>query len=116
MPTWSAKSKCRARPRSPTSIRPRRWRRGGRKRDVRDSASCRPERSEGPCGTSTALLCNEREILRFAQDDSKMSFDVAGTRRQFPILSEIIDGRPIHYLDNGASAQTPLAVLDAVRK
>src|SRR5882757_999807 len=45
-----------------------------------------------------------------------MSFDVAGTRRQFPILSEIIDGRPIHYLDNGASAQVPLAVIDAVRK
>lgn len=44
-----------------------------------------------------------------------MSFDVASVRRQFPILSEIIDGRPIHYLDNGASAQTPLAVIDAVR-
>ena len=44
-----------------------------------------------------------------------MSFDVAGVRRQFPILSEIIDGKPVHYLDNGASAQTPLAVLDAVR-
>jgi cysteine desulfurase/selenocysteine lyase len=44
-----------------------------------------------------------------------MSFDVALVRRQFPILSEIIDGRPIHYLDNGASAQSPLAVLDAVR-
>jgi cysteine desulfurase/selenocysteine lyase len=45
-----------------------------------------------------------------------MSFDVTGVRRQFPILSEIIDGRPIHYLDNGASAQTPFAVIDAVRK
>lgn len=45
-----------------------------------------------------------------------MSFDVASVRRQFPILSEIIDGNPIHYLDNGASAQTPVAVLDAVRK
>ena len=44
-----------------------------------------------------------------------MSFDVSAVRRQFPILSEIIDGRPIHYLDNGASAQSPLAVLDAVR-
>lgn len=44
-----------------------------------------------------------------------MSFDVTAVRRQFPILSEIIDGRPIHYLDNGASAQTPLAVIDAVR-
>ncbi len=45
-----------------------------------------------------------------------MSFDVASVRRQFPILSEIIDGKPVHYLDNGASAQTPNAVLDAVRK
>jgi cysteine desulfurase/selenocysteine lyase len=44
-----------------------------------------------------------------------MTFDVAAVRRQFPILSEIIDGRPVHYLDNGASAQTPLAVIDAVR-
>ena len=43
-----------------------------------------------------------------------MTFDVVAVRRQFPILSEIIDGRPIHYLDNGASAQTPIAVLDAV--
>lgn len=45
-----------------------------------------------------------------------MTFDVAGVRRQFPILSEIIDGRPIHYLDNGASAQTPFAVIDEVRR
>jgi cysteine desulfurase/selenocysteine lyase len=44
-----------------------------------------------------------------------MTFDVAAVRRQFPILFEIIDGKPVHYLDNGASAQTPLAVLDAVR-
>ena len=40
-----------------------------------------------------------------------MSFSVAAVRRQFPILSEIIDGQPVHYLDNGASAQTPDAVL-----
>ncbi|MDP1749517.1 MAG: SufS family cysteine desulfurase [Reyranella sp.] len=45
-----------------------------------------------------------------------MSFDVAAVRGQFPILSQIIDGRPLHYLDNGASAQVPNAVLDAVRK
>jgi cysteine desulfurase/selenocysteine lyase len=44
-----------------------------------------------------------------------MSFDVVAVRRQFPILAEIIDGQPVHYLDNGASAQTPLAVLEAVR-
>jgi len=44
-----------------------------------------------------------------------MSFDVPAVRRQFPILSQVIDGQPVHYLDNGASAQTPVAVLEAVR-
>src|SRR5712672_4001020 len=44
-----------------------------------------------------------------------MSFNVAAVRRQFPILAEIIDDQPVHYLDNGASAQTPDAVLDVVR-
>ena len=44
-----------------------------------------------------------------------MNFDVAAVRGQFPILSEVIGGRPLHYLDNGASAQVPYAVLDAVR-
>ena len=52
---------------------------------------------------------------RLAGAEPGMSFDVAAVRRQFPILSEIIDGQPVHYLDNGASAQTPDAVLDAVR-
>ena len=44
-----------------------------------------------------------------------MNFDVAVVRGQFPILAEIIDGKPVHYLDHGASAQTPEDVLDAVR-
>src|SRR6187402_2788705 len=52
---------------------------------------------------------------RRRQEGCGMSFDVAAVRHQFPILFKIIDGRPVHYLDNGASAQTPLAVLDAVR-
>src|SRR6476646_2238363 len=52
---------------------------------------------------------------KFHRSESVVSFNVVAVRRQFPILSEIIDGRPVHYLDNGASAQTPLAVIDAVR-
>jgi cysteine desulfurase/selenocysteine lyase len=44
-----------------------------------------------------------------------MTFDVAAIRRQFPILARTVNGRPLHYLDNGASAQSPEAVLDAVR-
>ncbi len=45
-----------------------------------------------------------------------MSFDLGAIRRQFPILSQTVNGQPLHYLDNGASAQVPTAVLDAVKK
>lgn len=44
-----------------------------------------------------------------------MAFDPAALRRQFPIFQREVRGRPLHYLDNGATAQTPEAVLDAVR-
>ncbi len=40
--------------------------------------------------------------------------DVAAIRAQFPILSRKVNGRPLVYLDNGASAQKPQCVIDAV--
>ncbi|RYY05465.1 MAG: aminotransferase class V-fold PLP-dependent enzyme, partial [Alphaproteobacteria bacterium] len=43
-------------------------------------------------------------------------YDVDAIRRDFPILSKEVYGKPLVYLDNGASAQKPLAMLDAVRK
>ena len=41
-------------------------------------------------------------------------FDVAAARRHFPILSRMIHGKPLAYLDNGASAQRAQSVIDAV--
>ncbi len=41
-------------------------------------------------------------------------YDVAAVRAEFPILSREIYGKPLVYLDNGASAQKPRAVIDAV--
>lgn len=41
-------------------------------------------------------------------------YDVEAIRRDFPILSREIYGKPLVYLDNGASAQKPQAVLDAI--
>ena len=41
-------------------------------------------------------------------------YDVEAVRRDFPILSREVNGRPLVYLDNGASAQKPRAVIDAV--
>ena len=39
-------------------------------------------------------------------------YDVEAIRRDFPILAKEVYGKPLVYLDNGASAQKPLAVLD----
>ncbi len=41
-------------------------------------------------------------------------FDPEAVRDQFPILSRQINGKPLVYLDNAASAQKPQAVIDAV--
>ena len=41
-------------------------------------------------------------------------FDVERVRTDFPILFREVYGKPLVYLDNGASAQKPRAVLDAV--
>ncbi|EKE43513.1 cysteine desulfurase, putative [Oceaniovalibus guishaninsula JLT2003] len=45
-----------------------------------------------------------------------MAFDIDAVRRDFPILSRQVNGRPLVYLDNGASAQKPQVVLDAVQR
>lgn len=41
-------------------------------------------------------------------------FDVQKVRDDFPILSRKINGKPLVYLDNGASAQKPQVVIDAI--
>jgi len=43
-------------------------------------------------------------------------YDVHAIRRDFPILARTVYGKPLVYLDNGASAQKPRAMLDAVMK
>lgn len=43
-------------------------------------------------------------------------FDVAKIRADFPILSRKINGKPLVYLDNGASAQKPRVVIDAMTR
>jgi cysteine desulfurase/selenocysteine lyase len=43
-----------------------------------------------------------------------MSFDVQAVRAEFPILRREVNGKPLVYLDNAASAQKPRAVIDAM--
>ena len=42
------------------------------------------------------------------------SRSIAGIRGEFPVLEREVNGRPIAYLDSGASAQKPLAVIEAL--
>ncbi|MEO0865916.1 MAG: aminotransferase class V-fold PLP-dependent enzyme, partial [Pseudomonadota bacterium] len=41
-------------------------------------------------------------------------YDVNAVRADFPILSREVNGKPLVYLDNGASAQKPQVVIDAI--
>ncbi len=52
--------------------------------------------------------------LSMANNTNTRAFDAEAIRRDFPILTQEINGKPLVYLDNGASAQKPAAVLDAM--
>ncbi len=43
-------------------------------------------------------------------------FDIQAVRKDFPILSREVYGKPLVYLDNASSAQKPQVVLDAIMK
>ena len=43
-------------------------------------------------------------------------YDVNAIRSDFPILSREVNGKPLVYLDNGASAQKPQVVIDAISR
>lgn len=45
-----------------------------------------------------------------------MSFDIQKIRSDFPILSQQVNGKPLVYFDNGATAQKPQIVIDAETK
>jgi cysteine desulfurase/selenocysteine lyase len=56
----------------------------------------------------------ESELIRTAGGTAAL--DVARVRADFPILARKVHGKPLVYLDNGASAQKPRVVLDAIRR
>jgi cysteine desulfurase / selenocysteine lyase len=45
---------------------------------------------------------------------TKQVFDVETLRKEFPILQRIVNGRPLVYLDNAATSQKPLSVINAI--
>ena len=51
---------------------------------------------------------------RCAPERRTADFDVARIREDFPILKQMVHGRPLVYLDNAATSQKPQAVIDAL--
>src|SRR5215472_10109988 len=43
------------------------------------------------------------------------AFDVERVRQDFPILSQSVHGQPLVYLDNAATSQKPISVINAER-
>jgi len=54
------------------------------------------------------MLKNNREIL------IKKKFNVEEVRKDFPILSRMVNGKPLVYIDNAATAQKPQSVIDSL--
>jgi len=51
---------------------------------------------------------------RAIDDEASAPIDFASLRSDFPILAQTVNGKPLVYLDNAATTQKPLAVIDAV--
>src|ERR687891_1248057 len=59
--------------------------------------------------------------MKAAQEISKLDsrrsrFEVDQVRKDFPILAQKVHGKPLVYLDNGATTQKPRAVIEAVSR
>lgn len=62
----------------------------------------------------TEALKGTAGVVAAARAAPEPAFDVARARRDFPILARTVHGKPLVFLDSGASAQKPRTVIDAV--
>ncbi len=60
------------------------------------------------------MMTEHAAIKSNAGDNSMRAYDVERIREDFPILGEMVYGKPLVYLDNGASAQKPRQVIEAM--
>ena len=52
--------------------------------------------------------------MKMAEQQTPVPYEVDRIRDDFPILSRTVYGKPLVYLDNGATTQKPRAVVDAI--
>jgi cysteine desulfurase/selenocysteine lyase len=87
--------------------------------DYRAPASYDPRnqpRSLSPENTVPAQVpVGARSDLPYDLNLSSYSFDVEAIRRDFPILRERVNGRPLIWFDNAATTQKPQSVIDRLK-
>ena len=66
-----------------------------------------------PSGTTTSTSSARPAV---AVERVQAGFDAGRIREDFPVLRLTVNGKPLVYLDNAATAQKPRPVLDALRK
>lgn len=54
--------------------------------------------------------------MPFVQTQSSLGLDIEKIRNDFPILQQQVNGKPLVYLDNGATSQKPLKVIKAISR
>jgi cysteine desulfurase / selenocysteine lyase len=57
---------------------------------------------------------NKQNTATKLNDDTLTSFDIDKVRAEFPILNQQVNGRPLVYLDNAATAQKPASVIETL--
>ncbi len=73
--------------------------------------------SESDLGEHDPRLGPVRAALTAATGTyASRSFDVSLIRRDFPVLKQTINGRPLAWFDNAATTQKPQAVIDAISR
>jgi cysteine desulfurase/selenocysteine lyase len=84
---------------------------------LNEIAGSRAQRSEAPApGNASSFyfldsIGSDSKVPEFALT-ARPPFDVAAIRRDFPILQERVNGRPLVWFDNAATTQKPQAVID----
>src|SRR6184192_326462 len=57
------------------------------------------------------MIATEKSIQAEAAREAG-AWDVEHVREDFPVLAQTVNGKPLVYLDNGASSQVPQVVID----
>src|SRR5262249_24011266 len=77
------------------------------------AASCYSLEEPGRRAAAAEAAQPREPSLAGTRDDTRHpGFDVHGVRNEFPVLAERLHGRPLVWLDNGATTQKPTAVLE----